>query len=166
MEKGEKSTTPNTMVNPDSIPNSFLDDICYGELCGSFCALCTEACKRGDTYSKVKEDILKSRDEVKEMIRGCSVPSRQTEWGQFWDLLVPTKRVKSTNKVVVESRCSLCKQIGHTKPRCPNVAILREDNTGASNEFMGHEAPEGHFFESRSVLVRVYVNMVRLYLHN
>lgn len=84
--------------------------------------------------------------------------------GQTTDPLVSKKRGKSMHKVVIERRCSVCKQIGHTKPKCPNAAQLKEDITGDSNEFAGHDGVNVQFFDSISFIVRSYLDLVGLHL--
>lgn len=71
---------------------------------------------------------------VQDMVNEGTLPTRQFEWDHYKDPLVAKKRGRSTNKVVVERRCSVCEQVGHTKPRCPNIQqTLDEHTAGGSN---------------------------------
>lgn len=88
-------------------------------MCTSFRALCALACKRTDTYLKVKEDIVRSRKDLDDMISAHKTIDRPNEWDQYRDPKVPKKCDKFGNRVIVERRCSICRQTGHTKVRCP-----------------------------------------------
>lgn len=110
--------------------------------------LCLVACKRDDTYAKVKEDILQTYVGVNEMISGGTFPSGQSKWDQYIDPSVPKKKQKFGNKVVVERRCSVCKQVGHTKPRCPAITRSMAEHTSAINNETIPHVSEGDMYDN------------------
>lgn len=73
---------------------------------------------------------------------------------------MPKKRGKSTNKVVIKRRCSVCKKVGHTKLRCPHIAHILEEHTTLGSQHGAHKPSDGLMYDNRFGIVSIFVCIV------
>ena len=127
--KEAKSTVPTSHANYATMSHQFLRDIRFGDLCNSFRRLCSVACETEDSYVKVRENISILSKCVDDMLgRGKSMTT-PNEWDNVMDPKLPKRREREESKKATTRRCSICKGIGHTKPRCPMNAQVVASRT-------------------------------------
>ena len=115
----EAKTSPSTHpIAGNSATKTFMEDIRFGHLCTSFRALCSMACQREETYSRVKEDIARSSRAISDVLYGRPETTKHTKWDNCVDPKRPNKRVNSGDKKFSERKCSMCKGPGHNKNKC------------------------------------------------
>ena len=73
---------------------------------------------------KVRENIITLNKCVDDMLRKDKSLATPNEWDNVMDPNLPTRREKPESKKGTSKRCSVCKEIGHTKPRCPLNCIV------------------------------------------
>ena len=90
------------------------------EICAILSAVCVQWPGESEvTYCKVRENIVILNKCVDDMLGRDKPPATPNEWVNVIDPMLPKRREKVESKKATSRKCSMCKEIGHTKPRCP-----------------------------------------------